>query len=208
MYTIGLPGAEVLLAELGDDLRARRRHVAEDPRGRSPPRTARRSRAGTRPGTAGTARSSRIPIISQCPVVVSFPAERSVARPCARAAARPRARRPRSRQVPEAERLEVRRAEPADRARGVAERVGAVVAVRGGVGRVAHAPRIADDEQHARHRRVVTGSPLLLAVIQRSAQAALSRRVDRFPRAGAVASVDARRRFTSAHVGERCESDS
>ena len=37
--------------------------------------------AGNPSGYSGNGSSSRIPIISQCPVVVSLPAERSVARP-------------------------------------------------------------------------------------------------------------------------------
>ena len=36
---------------------------------------------GNPSGYNGNGSSSRMPIISQCPVVVSFPAERSVARP-------------------------------------------------------------------------------------------------------------------------------
>ena len=125
-------------------------------------------------------------------MVVSFPAERSVARPCAE---------PRlgsghdpfdAREVAEAERLEVRRAKTADRAGRVPERVGAAVAVRVGIRRVADPPRIADDEEHAGHQRVGTsGSPLLLAVdAERAPTAALRAARDR------SASRNARRRRT------------
>ena len=38
---------------------------------------------GNPSGYKGNGRSSRMPIISQCPVVVSLPADTSVARPCA-----------------------------------------------------------------------------------------------------------------------------
>ena len=80
---MGLPVARCSLAELRDDLGARGRHVAQDP---APDRLLERAhdlRAGTRRGYSGNGSSSRMPIISQCPVVVSLPADRSVARPCA-----------------------------------------------------------------------------------------------------------------------------
>ena len=57
----GLAGADVLLAELRDDLGARRGDVAEDPAPDRLLERLRRSRAGTRPGTAGTARRAGSP---------------------------------------------------------------------------------------------------------------------------------------------------
>ena len=83
MYTMGSAGGEMLLAERGDDLGARCGLVAEDRAADRLARTARRSRAGSRRGTAGRARRGVMPIISQWPVVVSLPAERSTAQPCA-----------------------------------------------------------------------------------------------------------------------------
>ena len=81
-----------------------------------------------------------MPIISQCPVVVSLPAERSVARPNAAPGSARGSDTVDLRQVPETEGLEVRGANPPDGPGRVPERVGKGVAVGLRVRRIAHAP--------------------------------------------------------------------
>ena len=71
----------VLVAELLEDRRPGRGLVPQHLPSRSPSRTARRPREESRRDRAGKATSSVSPISSQCPVVVSFPAEASARRP-------------------------------------------------------------------------------------------------------------------------------
>ena len=108
---------------------------------------------GNPSGYSGNGSSSRIPIISQCPVVVSLPAERSVARPCAVPAAARGATPSIGGQQAQAERLERRSAQSAHRRRGVGQGVRAVVPVGVRIGRLTDAPGVADDDQHLRHER-------------------------------------------------------
>ena len=88
------------------------------------------------------------PISSQWPVVVSLPL-RALDEPAGdRGRAGLRRAALERLDVPEPERLEVRQVEASDRPRDVPERVGAVVAVLGGVGQRAGPDRIQHD--HAR----------------------------------------------------------
>ena len=91
-------------------------------------------------GYKGNGSSRRMPIISQCPVVVSLPAESSVARPCAEPTSARGATPAISPSEPEPERLERGDPQAADRARRVAEGVGARVPVVGLVRGVADPP--------------------------------------------------------------------
>ena len=87
-----------------------------------------------------------MPIISQWPVVVSIPGERSRRRPHTDGASG-RGRQPRSgMHVPEAERLHRRHLEAADGLSDVRERRGAGRAEGGGVGQVARADRVQHDD--------------------------------------------------------------
>ena len=78
----GLAGALVLLAQLPDDLGPARGAVREDPGDAGGGHEgAPRSRAGSRRGKVASPSCSTIPIISQWPVMVSLPCERSAIRP-------------------------------------------------------------------------------------------------------------------------------
>ena len=97
--------------------------VAQDRAADRAPRTARSPRAGSRPGRAGTGSRSTMPIISQCPVVVSLPAERSAHACRGRSRRRPRGTTPStvvSSPRPSASRLRRVRGRPRPRRRGPA----------------------------------------------------------------------------------------
>ena len=92
--------------------------------------------AGGKPcGKVGIASSVTSPAISQCPVMVSLPAEASRIAPQAPRGAATAGTPAIVRKVAEAERFEIRQRQPADRAREVPERVGSRVAVSRRVGR-------------------------------------------------------------------------
>ena len=102
-------------------------------------------------GYVGIGCGVRMPISSQCPVVVSLPFERSIRRP-ATAVRPPAAGSPRSGStLPRPERLEVRQVEAPYGASNVPEGVRALVAVFGGVRKLAGTHGIEHDDTRPRH---------------------------------------------------------
>ena len=88
-------------------------------------------------GYVGIGCGVTMPISSQCPVVVSLPFERSISRPATAGAPGLRRAALERLDVAEPERLEIREIEPTHGASDVAERVRALVAVLGGIGKLA-----------------------------------------------------------------------
>ena len=106
-------------------------------------------------GNVGNARSSTTPINSQCPVTESLPADRS-AMPSERGGRRGRRRvreRDEARQAHGGERRDVQ----GNGGRDVAERVAALVLVQRGIGQLADADAVEDDDDGAREHAVRDG---------------------------------------------------
>ena len=145
---MGSPGAQVLLAELGDDLGPRRRDGCPAPGARSLASNGSMISGGNPSGYSGNGSPSSMPIISQWPGGGVL-AGRDLRGPAVRGpGGRPVGATPSIvGEQTQAERLERRSAQPAHRRRDVRQRVRAVVAVGRGVGRVTDAPRVADDRR-------------------------------------------------------------
>ena len=104
--------------------------------------------AGNPSGNTGNGRSSTSPISSQCPVTESFPGDDSAIRPNAARGAGSASTPSTNATLPESEAAERRKAQanvPGD----VAERVAPLVAVGRGVGKLANADAIENDEDDA-----------------------------------------------------------
>ena len=106
-------------------------------------------------GYVGSGCGVTIPISSQWPIVVSLPFDRSSRRPATAGAPACGGTALERLDVAEAERLQVRQVEPADGARDVAERVGALVAELVGVRQRAGTDGIEHDHARPRHRAIL-----------------------------------------------------
>ena len=120
--------------------RARRAPVAS--------RSARSRRPGSRPGRCAARTGVTTPISSQWPVIVSLPGPSGRRRPWSDGVRGGRAARERQRRA-EAEPLQHRQVQAARGLGDVAERVGARVAVVGGVRQLARAAGVEDDDEGA-----------------------------------------------------------